>query len=209
MIPDNSLSSRTIRSRYLVPDNRIAATLVEDYERGGLAIQDTSKGFDYQNWYGLWDKNDNNIYLTPDDTKEPVYLFTQLNVFEFSFAFDQNMRYLTGVLLRDGTFLLRWYDSSVASYVTSTFSGITGFKLGLDDKREVQVRRNVTDVIFTYLKDNLLCFRSQRERFATEHVLKSDLPLNLVITNFGMNEHLRVQWRMRYRLLEEKLPWRL
>ena len=137
----------------------------------------------------------------------PVAIFTEANVFEFSFTFDQNMRYVAGTLLTDGVFHLRWYDSNVAAYVITTFNGIKGFKLGLDDKRLEAIQSGNSDVIFTYIRDNKLYFRMQRERYTIERLLQSDLPDNLMIANFGMNERYRLQWRLRYRVPGELLPW--
>lgn len=209
MIPQNVLSTKIISATFLYPDGIVPEHLTEDFEMGGLAIQDTSKGVNYQPWKGGWNKEDNTVYLTPNLIETPVPIFTEPNVFEFSFTFDQNMRWVTATLLTDSTLKLRWYDSSVATYVTTIYEGITGFKLALDDKRDIQVKLGYSDVLFTYIQDNKLYIRNQRERFLVPHLLLEDLPTSLRITNFGMNEVRRIQWRFRYRRPGELLPWLL
>lgn len=208
MIPQNVLSTRPVQSRFKPPSNIVTLRLTEAWERGGIALQNTTQGLNYQNWFCKWHPEDNTVYLTPDNTGVPIAIFTETNVFEVSFAFDQNMRYAVGTLLTDGTFKFRWYDTAANNYVITTIPAVTGFKLTLDDKRDVQVGIGASDVILTYLQDTTLFFRAQRERYEVEHQLANQLPLNLMITNFGMNEVMRLQWRMRFRINEERLPWR-
>lgn len=209
MMPDNSLSLRTVQARFLFPDGINFSSPYQDYEMGGIALQDPSKGLDYWVWYGYWEANDSTVYIQSNLVSLPVPLFTEPDVFEFSFAFDQNMRYVTGVLKTDGTFQLRWYDTLVGGYSITNFTGIEGFKLTHDDKRAEQIQAGVTDVIFTYIRSNALYFRMQRERYQVEHLLADDLPNNLMVANFGMNERFRLQWRLRYRNPGEQLPWLL
>jgi hypothetical protein len=207
MLPDNELSQKVIRSSLLYPDRFLYASLTEDYEYGGLAIQDPSEGLLYQPWFGYWRKDDNAICIRPLASSEDVVLFYEEDVFEFSFTFDQNMRWCSAVQKTDGSLTLRWFDSAVGDYVVTPYEGIEGFKLCLDDKREDAVRTGVSDMLFTYIKNNKLYVRNQRERFLVEHLLQEDLPNNLRITNFGMSERLRVMWRLRYRRPWELMPW--
>lgn len=209
MLPLNSLSSKTIQSRFLYPSGIIVGKITEDFELGGIALQDPSKGLMYQPWYGYWNEDDSTAYLIPNFVSVPIPIFTETNVFEFSFAFDQNMRWAAFVLLKDGTGKFRWYDSQAGAYVTTIYTGVTGFKLSLDDKRAIQITLGLSDLLLTYIKDNKLYVRSQRDRFGVEYLLQSDLPNNLLITNFGMNERLRMQWRIRYRRPGELLSWLL
>lgn len=209
MLPLNSLSSVPMPSTFMYPDGIVLGKITEDYEMGGIALQDTSRGLQYQPWYGFWDEDDNTAYLVPNFISAPIPIFTQADVFEFGFTFDQNMRWCAGVFLTDGTFQLRWFDSSVGNYVITNFTGLTSFRLTLDDKRERQINIGATDILFTYIRNNNLYVREQRDRYTVEYLLQSDLPNNLRITNFGMNERYRVQWRMRYRRPGELLPWLL
>lgn len=207
MIPDNVLSSKLLKSRFLSPDSMVTPTLLEDYETGGIALQDPSQGLLVQTWYGYWDSQDSTAYLVPGVDGTPIQIFTEPNVFEFSFTFDQNMRWVAVYFLVDGTCKLRWYDSQAQGYVVTVFTGLTAIKLCLDDKRRVQTNLGSSDVIFTYVTNNTLCFRQQRDRFTIEYPLQPDLPDNLRIANFGMAMNLRLQWRLKYRTFEERLPW--
>lgn len=207
MLPDNSLSQKVIAGKYLYPDGVISRNLTEDYEMGGIALQDTSRGLQYQTWFGHWDKTTEVVTLTPSDTAVPIPIFTESDVFEFSFSFDQNMRWVAGTFINDGTFHLQWYDPVAAAYVTTPFTGFTAFKLALDDKREIQINRGASDVLLSYIRNNNLYVRVQRERYQIEHLLQSDLPQGLRITNFGMTEISRMKWRLQQRRPGEKLPW--
>lgn len=207
MIPDNELSLRPLQSKFIFPDGIIFGKPTQDYELGGIALQDPSKGLEYQPWYGYWEPSDSTVYLQPNMDGPKIAIFTEPNVFEFSFTFDQNMRYCAGTLLTNGNFNLRWYDTAAAAYVITPFAGIEGFKLALDDKRQPIVASGASDIIFTYISDQKLYFRAQRERFLIQHLLTDNLPKNLMIANFGMNERFRMQWRLRYRKPGEILPW--
>lgn len=209
MLPENKLSARAVNSRYLYPDGIVFDNLVEDFEMGGIAIQDPSKGLQYQPWRGYWDSADNTVYLRPNITGDPVALFTETDVIEFSFTFDQNMRYVTALFKTNGDCKFTWFNSVVGDYVTDTYTGLTAFKLSLDDKREEAVQSGVSDVLFTYIKDDNLYVRAQRDRYLIEYLLAEDLPKNLLISNFGMGNKYRMQWRLRYRILGELLPWLL
>ncbi len=207
MLPDNVLSSKVLQAKYIYPDGILFNRPYQDYELGGIALQDTSRGLMYQTWLGEWDKNTGQFFLYPNLVSAPINVFNQADVFELSFAFDQNMRWVAGTLATDGVFRLRWYDSAVGGYVISTYPGITAFKLSMDDKRDFVVQSGKSDVLLTYIQDNKLYVRVQRERFLIPHLLQADLPNNLIITNFGMHERLRMQWRLRYRRPGELLPW--
>lgn len=207
MIPDNVLSTQVIRSRFNFPDSVAISGMLEDYELGGVALQDPSQGLEVKPWYGYWSPVDNTAYLVPDIDAAPIAIFTEPNVIEFSFTFDQNMRWAAAYFVADGTCKFRWFDSQVAAYVTSTYTGLTALKLCLDDKRTIQVQLGASDMLFTYIRDNTLYLRAQRDRFTIEYPLRAELPSNLRITNFGMAANWRVQWRLRYRTFEELLPW--
>jgi len=209
MLPDNVLSVPTMYAGYNFPDGVITSTLLEDYELGGVALQDPTQGLQVRVWRGYWNPEDSTAYLVTWPEGSPIPIFTEPDVFEFTFSFDQNMRWTAACLLRNGLCKFRRYDTVTNTYVTDTFTGFTGLKLALDDKRTNQTLSGRTDVLLTYLKGSTLYYRQQRDRFETERVLQTDLPANLRITNFGMNNRLRMQWRLRYRTYEELLPWLL
>lgn len=209
MIPDNVLSTKPVRASLLYPDRFQLASLTEDYEMGGIAIQDPSEGLQYQPWFGYW-REDNAVCLKPGIDGEDIVLFYEPDLFEMSFTFDQNMRWACATQRTDGSFRWRWYDSAVEDYViTEVPEGVTAFHCTHDDKREILVQTGRSDVLVSYIKDRNLYVRNQRDRYIIEHLLAETLPENLRITNFGMTERYRVQWRIRYRRPWEVQPWLL
>lgn len=200
MLPDNLLSSEILRDQFLFPDN-IVGTALEDYEMGGIDIQDPSQGLRVQPWYGVWKVADSTAYLQANFDGPPIPLFSTPDVIEFTFTFDQNMRWVAATLSSTGVLSFRWYDASVPGYVTTTYSNITTAKLALDDKRPLQVLGDSSDIVLTYVDTSgNLYARIQRERYLTAHLLDTGAPNNFRITNFGMNTKYRMQWRFQNRL---------
>lgn len=204
MIPGNpdihviTDQTRHLAGRFGGPDGRYVRDTLTDFEEGGIGLQDPTAGLQYQIWKGYWNSADSTAYLIPDSSEEvPVAIFTETDVVEFSFTFDQNMRWAAITRKENNTAQLRWYDSSVTNYVTTHFSGITSVKMCHDDKRVLQVQRGSSDMILTYISGNKVRWRVQRDRFQIEYTEPTlTLPSNTVITNFGLNEKLRLQWRI-------------
>ena len=210
MIPQNpALIDITPENNHLVgrftfPDNITNSGGLVDYEMGGRALQDPSYGLNYKAWKGYWDPADSTAYLQPlDESAPPTPIFVETGeVEDFSFTFDQNMRWAAVTRKSDNTVKFRWYDSVPEAYVISTYTGITSVKLALDDHRSSQVQGGVSDIILTYISSNLVCWRIQRDRFLTQYVHPTlVLGDNMQITHFGLSNKLRLQWRMRPRHL--------
>lgn len=195
MIPGNKLSSIPVVGKYYSPDNR-KTSLLEWRQLGGVALQDPTQGLSVQSWYGVWDERDDAVYLTPALTGIPIPIFVEPNVVEFSFAFDSNMRWTAVTRDADNNVKLRWYDSVIAAYTISNFTNMSSVKLCHDDKRKYQVIKGATDVIMSYIRNTSLCWRVQRDRYNTEYVGTTELPADLVITNVGLTDKYRLQWRM-------------
>ena len=198
MIPDNPnlYNDAKLSSRFQFPDS-VSGSELEDWERGGLAIQDPSKGLNYQNWYGYWNPTDTTAYLVPDSTGIPQAIFVESNVVEFSFTFDQNMRWVSATRSASDALSFRWYDTALEAYTTTSYAEIASVRVTHDDKRDLQITQGVSDVILTYIRAGLVRWRVQRDRYLTEYSY-SELPVpnNHRITNFGMNAKNRLQWRI-------------
>lgn len=209
MLPDNTLSSITVASTFQFPANVVRSSLLEDFELGGVALQDTSQGHRVHAWYARVDQATGNVYTRPGVAGTDILIDNQPNVFEFAFAFDQNMRWVAVYTLTDGTTYLKWYDASIPGYTTTTLSGINSARLTLDNNQESAILAGTTDLILTYIKtaSNEVCCRVQRDRYATEYVLSGRLAGNMLITNFGMSNVYRLQWRIASRTYEERIPW--
>lgn len=194
-LPDGVLSTEVIQGRFLYPDSR-TGTRLEDYEMGGIALGNSSQGLQYQPWYGRWNPDTLNVELQANFSGPFIVLFSEPDVLEFSFSFDQNMRWVAATLASTGVLKFRWYDATVPGYVTTTYSNVSTMKLALDDKRAAQVSSDHSDILLTYVKlSGELYYRLQRERYLAEHLLDTDISDKLRITNFGMTDKLRVQWR--------------
>lgn len=209
MIPDNVLSTEPVIGQFLFPHNLSRTVLTEDYEMGGIALQDISHGHNVQAWYFHWDPLSTNVYTRPGVTGTDIFLHTATNVFEYCAAFDQNMRWIDVCTNTSGVTVMRWYDPTIPGYTTTTFTDVASCRITLDDNRETQITAGVTDVLLTYVKPSTgqLCLRAQRDRWTVEYILHTFANHTALITHFGMANRYRVQWRARYRTLEEKIPW--
>lgn len=203
MLPSNpavyqiSDINRYLRSSWMFPEARSANDELTDFEFGGILLQDPSRGLQYQVWKGYWNSSDSKAYLVPQDGEgTPIEIFTELNVIEFTFSFDQNMRWCAATRFTDKTMKFRWYDSVTEAYTVNTYTNIDSVRLTHDDKRDVQVNLGTSDVILTYLTANSLRWRVQRDRYLSEYAGPGVYPLSHRITNFGMNTKNRLQWRI-------------
>lgn len=211
MIPLNpELIDITPETKYLLgrfeyPDNISSSNSLIDYEMGGIALQDTSQGLKYQAWKGYWNPTDSTAYIQPlDESAPPVSIFTEAgDVEDFSFTFDQNMRWTAVTRKSDNTVKFRWYDSVPGAYVMTSYTGINSVKLALDDHRATQVNGGSSDIILTYILGGNVCWRIQRDRFLTQYVHPSlVLAANAQITHFGLSNKLRLQWRIGVRRIQ-------
>lgn len=156
-----------------------------DYEWGGIAISDPSRGLMYQIWRARMENN--YVYLSAPNTPEFVLLDLP-KVTEISFTFDQNSRHIF-VYVQDGVTKMHWFDTSVGEYVTTTLgSNIITPRISLDDKRESQL--GVSDVLLFYQKGKSLYMRVQRERYLIEHLMATNVTDGVV--KVGMMNNWRV-----------------
>lgn len=193
MIPD--LSPIAVVGDYLVPDNREVPPL-EDYEIGGVAIQNPSQGLRVKVWHGFM--VDGWITLeAPGVPATPIY--TEPNIIEFSFTFDQNMNTFITFLVKApeddvATAKFRWFDSTILDYTVTTLDGyVESPRCSLDDKRPESL--GISDVLLAYVKNDNLYIRAQRDRYTVEYLLKENV--GATIHKFGMANKLRMQFKMK------------
>ncbi len=60
-MPQNSLSTGFVSGEYFDPDTR-PRTLLEDFELGGVALNDSSLGLDFQVWHLTYNDDDQEGY---------------------------------------------------------------------------------------------------------------------------------------------------
>ena len=206
MIPGNPNiydSRPELVGAFLYPDNIVSTSELEDYELGGVAIQDPSQGLQVQVWKCHWEPTTGEVILTPQDAGSPTVLFTQSDVVELAFTFDQNMRWSTATRTSDNVLHHRWYDSLAEAYVTTDYSGVTSARLTHDDKRNIQVNLGSTDMILSYIRAGYVRWRIQRDRYLTEYThFATPIPAGMRISHFGMSSKNRLQWRIGVRRIK-------
>lgn len=194
VIPDNRLSSIPVPSEFLPPDDQGGNALI-DYEMGGVALNDPSQGLLVKQWSCYIGENGMDVFLQAG-SETPILVFSTGGIDSLSFTFDQNMRPAICYTAGDQVYL-RWYDSLVASYVTTNFGGgIRDPRLSLDDKRNTQYALR-SDIIFAYIKDDALCYRQQRDRFTIERTLEVGISNSLRLVGVGLSRGLRLQFDLR------------
>lgn len=192
-LPDNTLSVTPIPSALLSPDGRLRssllpATLLVDYELGGVALQDPTQGLRVQNWMAYL--SGNTIYCVPEAGGTPTAILSDSGITELSLSFSQNMDVHLAYVAA-GVTKLYWYDSNLPGQTTTVFAGADSPFLCLDDKRPEQGANS--DILFFYTRAGKLYYRQQRERFQTERELATLPPGLTRIVNLGMGQNLRVQ----------------
>lgn len=194
-LPNNAASSVGVSDLMLPPDDQVTTPL-EDFERGGIAVNNPSAGLNARDWRCFVDEtNGADVYLQPAGGVA-VLIFSVPGVTAVTFTFDQQMR--PAVVYRLGSsVLLRWFDPTQNSFVTTNYGDLKDPKLSFDDKRITQVADR-GDIIFAYLRQiggTLgLYYRQQRDRFNIEYTLRTGLPVNTRLRAVGMNRNLRMQF---------------
>lgn len=204
MIPDNRLSTEPVPGKFIY-DLGVETSPVLDYKPGGIAIQDPTKGLDYQIWRGrLLNPASDQSRIVIDGRFSPEFeLISYPNIVEFNFSFDFNMRPMA-VYLADEikdvngqevpvtNCYLYWFDNTLDRFDTIELdSSIRTPKLIVDDPREeASLHYSLSDVCLFYWRSGNLCVRYLRDRFTIETILKRNVPY---IRRVGMNDKYRLQ----------------
>lgn len=187
-MPANTLSPLPAASAFLEPDDRVRASLLVDYEMGGVDIGDPSQGLQVKAWEARVDGN--NIQTRPESGGSWTTITSDSSITEIALAFDQNMR-PTVAYVASGVAKMYWYDAVSAAYVTTTYAGASSPVVTMDDKRDMQVGLN--DVLLFYLQGGRVKHRRQRDRYTIEYDLE-DVPTGMTrITRWGFTVGNRIQ----------------
>jgi hypothetical protein len=193
-IPGNLLSNDRPEAPLLVPDDRRRLDPTVDWEKGGVALNDPSQGLNVRDWKAWTDGT--KVYVAPDPEGVPaVQVFTGTDITEVSLAFDQNMQ-PTLAFVDSGVAKLWWYDTLAAGMTITSYPGYKTPMLTLDDKRDIATQTGVSDIIFAYIRDGLVCWRQQRERFGVERVLGAAPSSATRIVGMGMADNNRLQIKL-------------
>lgn len=191
-LPAYQLSPTRVIGDFLSPDDRLRSSLLVDYEMGGLAIGDPSRGLRLQPWEArVWAGM---IQTRPEAGGSWYDITSDVDITEIALAFDQNMRpsvsYVAG-----GVAKFYWYDAFTAAFATTTLTGASSPVVTMDDKREMQVGLN--DVLLFYLKAGRVMHRVQRDRYLIEYDL-APIPTGTTrILQWGMSNINRIQLAFR------------
>ena len=172
-------------------------TDTEDYELGGVAIQDPSQGYYVKIWRGRISHGGRYLLIGSEDTPDTMWYdsggFGRLT--EVSLAFDQNMRPILA-FVEAGVAKFQWYDTAIEQQVVTTLdSDVRNPRVSMDEKRADFGTTN--DVILSYLRGQNLYVRVGRDRYTVEYLIQSGIPEDYFLYKTGMNLGLRFQWEFR------------
>lgn len=190
MIPFESLSGIPAPSPWKERANQRNAPLI-DYERGGVALGDTTQGASSHEWRLEYIEPD--FVLTREDAS-PSVVFSRPGITEVSLAFDQNMRPLIAFVDAGGAWI-RWFDPLAGDMVFLSIPGATTPRVTLDIKGGVL--DPLSDVILAYMHGTELRYRQQRDRFDVERTLKTGFSAGAELVTIGRNTGNRLQFRVR------------
>ena len=194
MLPDEEetgvlLSTKVIKGTFLVP---LRNTALYDYEWGGVDINDVSKGLFYKLWRLKYNAATKEMILKRSDRPESIVVLEDLEeVTSIGLAFDFNMNPQVVYVITGVTYLY-WYDTSEATYVTTTIPDAKNPCMSLDDSRDIAASKN--DVILAYQKESDLYFRMQRDMYQVEYLLSDNVDANMRLHQVGMTNKNRFQF---------------
>lgn len=159
-----------------------------DYEWGGIRLRDTSQGLLKYQWRSHYLDGSLKLY---NGVNAPVEVIKSNGIIHHSFAFDQNMNPCV-VYNKAGVTYYYWYDPIEGKQTTMSFDVYMEYpQVSLDDHRQHQL--GASDIILSYIRDDKLYYRLQRERYLQEHFLE-DVP-HMKLMQIGMTKNLRFRWR--------------
>lgn len=191
MLPSNELSSVSVPSEFLDPDDERTAPLIAK-ELGGVGLSDPSQGLQVQVWTAKYLDGD---VVVGSATVADAVQFSRPDVVEIDLAFDQNMFPAVAFTQLNGEAQegwLWWFSTLDNDHIFTQIPGAYDLRVTMDDKRGMSSGQN--DIILAYLKDDNLYFRAQRDRFDVEYLLRENVGGRL--KRFGMNDGLRVQFEV-------------
>lgn len=192
-MPQEVLSDIVLSAAFFPPRQlRTSQDLLLDYEQGGIALNNTSKGLQYQTWTGQVDTL-GNFNLSPASGGTTAVIQVP-NVVEWAFTFDQNMNPFFTWTDGTGASWYYWFSPLTNSFQTTELpAGSVNCRCSLDDKRAPN--SGTSDIVLAYLRAGTLYMRQQRDRYGTEYTLKTGLTGKRLL-QVGLNEILRFQFEI-------------
>lgn len=163
MLPAPHLSTTTIRGQLFNPWMRRT-----DVSRhwGPVALNDASQGLRVRLWQARAEGA--NLLIGAPGVPEFVWYTHDHPVLEISLAFNQNGDPHVAFVDTEGAPYLRWYDPIEEDEVTTALAaGTVNPRVTYDDSRPFNIANS--DVVLGYVRDGLLRYRLQRDRFEDEY----------------------------------------
>jgi hypothetical protein len=189
-MPNDSLSQVTVRYAWKgAPQDD--PTSLQDYELGGVGLNDTSKGLQYQLW--TFDAIGDTVYVSAPNTSGRIQLIQVAGTIEgIAATFDQNMNPFVAYS-QGAQWHYWWYDPLVGHMVISDLpSAIDSCRVCLDDRRDWQIA--ASDILLFYTRNGNLYHRRQRDRYTAELLLREGVGGKLVRAD--MNGINRLQLKL-------------
>lgn len=194
MIPDNTPATPSHIGGFEVPVKSLSAEdKLQDWEMGGVALNDPSQGLRVQLWkftLVVDEVTGASTISVEAPTVSKTVLFTGVDVNEIAGAFDQNMNPVVAYT-EGGTPKLWWWDPTAGAMVHTTLpAGCIDLRVSLDDKRRFNVAES--DVILSYVRGGAAYYRYQRDRYLVEYLLSDNIDRMVCA---AMNIEWCFQWR--------------
>lgn len=189
MIPEGRLSTTPVVAPFMEAQKQVPLI---DYEKGGVGLNNPTQGLQVQTWTLRYDRASGNMRLSAPNTPE-FTLWNRPDITEVSLAFDQNMNPFVA-FVQAGVAKFWWYDPTIPgqTFAESLLGTAITPRATMDEKRATQSA--VSDIILGYMRNNNLCYRIQRERYLTEHVLRTGCGGKLA--DIGRNTGYRLQFKL-------------
>ena len=197
-LPDDGPSTTPVIADYIAPYDRFTGPL-EDYEEGGIALNDGTLGLQVQMWYLSYndiedDPNYGDFTVTAEDTLESAVIINVAGVKRVGLGFNQNNDPFICYETVNCEAKLYWYDLVPQDYVTTTLpAGSRWVACCLDDHRQTQT--GTSYVILGYIRNGTLYYRQERDRFATEYSMGTVGAA--ILYKVGMTKNLRLKFDVR------------
>ena len=189
-IPDDQLSSAVQPAgAFLWGRGNPGLSATNDFEYGGIALNDASQGHEVQEWNTRVSEDGTQIITGAPSVADTV-LYTGAEITEVSCSFDQNMR-PAFAFVEAGAAKFEWYDSQIAARTLTILPvDVISPKVTLDDKRASQVA--ASDVLLFYVRGSSLYMQRQRDRYEVEYLMGAIPEGHDYLAIAGMNTALRL-----------------
>ena len=168
-IPEDRLATATLpEGEFLWGRGNPELNDLNDYEFGGIALNDPSLGLEVQEWHTYISADGTQIF-TESAGGGNTLLYTGAEITEISCSFDQNMR-PAFAFVEAGVAKFEWYDTQLGDRALTVLgAGVVTPRVTLDDKRSTQLA--VSDVLLFYVNSDVLYMKRQRDRYGVEYTM--------------------------------------